>query len=249
MSLLTRLSRKTGQFVQAKPAVLSLPRALVSISFDDVPRSALTVGARIVEEAGGRATYYVAGGLAGGRENDQLCHGSADLAKAASAGHEIASHGFRHVSFPGLDAMEVEAVLAQNDYYLMQATGGIKPLHFAYPFGECLLRDKRIVAERFLTGRGVRGGLNRGICDLVDLRANALYEPSFDERRIRRLLERAALTKSWIIFFTHDVSDEPTSYGISPEALANTLQWALEAGCEITPVKDAYTLAFAGRGT
>jgi peptidoglycan/xylan/chitin deacetylase (PgdA/CDA1 family) len=36
---------------------------MVSFTFDDVPKSAATVGATILEEYGGRATFYVAGSL------------------------------------------------------------------------------------------------------------------------------------------------------------------------------------------
>ena len=36
---------------------------MVSFTFDDVPKCAATVGATILEEYGGRATFYVAGCL------------------------------------------------------------------------------------------------------------------------------------------------------------------------------------------
>lgn len=244
MDFVHTFQRKTAQFVQAKPAPMSLERPVVTISFDDVPRSALQLGAEILEAAGVRGTYYVAGGLAGGQENGKPCHLSRDLARAHQAGHEIASHGFAHVSFPCLSPEDAESALLQNDLYLEPILGRERVQHFAYPFGECALKDKRLVASRFVSGRGVRGGLNNGICDLTDLRANALYEREFDERAVHGLIERAASARAWLIFFTHDIADDPSDYGLSPRRLKQVIDWSLDAGCDILPVREAVPRAF-----
>ena len=50
---------------------------MVSFTFDDVPKSAATVGAPMLEEYGARGTFYVAGGLVD-RWSGHWTGGSAD---------------------------------------------------------------------------------------------------------------------------------------------------------------------------
>ncbi len=52
-----------------KPAPLRPDAAIASLSFDDFPRSAWTVGGPILARHGVRATYYVAGRFCGGQED------------------------------------------------------------------------------------------------------------------------------------------------------------------------------------
>ena len=158
--------------MQAKPAPLLLEQAVVSFTFDDVPRSALKEGATLLESYGIYGTFYVAGSLAGGTENEKPCHRTDDLSRACAAGHEIASHGYYHESCPEMSLEDVQASILQNDLYLSQVKNCARAEHFAYPYGECGWKDKHLVAQRFGTGRGVRRGLNNGMCDLSDLRAN-----------------------------------------------------------------------------
>jgi hypothetical protein len=42
-----------------------------------------------------------------------------------------------------------------------------------------------------------------------------------------------------VIFFTHDVSDEPSPYGCRPGELAGVLQAVIDRGIEILPIKNA----------
>ena len=69
---------------------------IITFSFDDFPRTALTIGADIVERVGGRATYYVAMSLMNTTNNlgDQFC--AEDLVSVVKRGHEMASHTFSH---------------------------------------------------------------------------------------------------------------------------------------------------------
>src|SRR5690348_5712124 len=69
---------------------------VVSFTFDDFPRTALTVGGSILERFGTRATFYVCMGLLG-HTNDLGEHfGVADLKDLLRRGHEIGGHGVRH---------------------------------------------------------------------------------------------------------------------------------------------------------
>ena len=63
-SLKGKLRRRYARLLERKPARFALERPLLSVSFDDAPVSAVSAGAKTVEAAGARATYYISAGLA-----------------------------------------------------------------------------------------------------------------------------------------------------------------------------------------
>src|SRR5262245_55669942 len=64
-AFLTGVSRKAARHHCSKPFRMRNDRPLVSFTFDDVPDSAYTNGARILEDFGARGTFYVAAGTCG----------------------------------------------------------------------------------------------------------------------------------------------------------------------------------------
>ncbi len=78
------------------------------------------------------------------------------------------------------------------------------------------------------------------MCDLADLRANPIYAAQFDEKRLQRLISTAAQSRSWLIFYTHDISDDPTPWGCLPRMLKTVVRHAAESGCKMMPVRDAF---------
>ena len=43
----------------------------------------------------------------------------------------------------------------------------------------------------------------------------------------------------WLIYYTHDVRDQPTAYGATPELLRRCVAAAVEAGCTVLTVERA----------
>src|ERR1700729_1099960 len=72
------LSRKLAHYVATKRARMRNERPLVSFTFDDIPETAFTHGARILEDRGARGTFYVAGGLCGTTEPERRLVSAAD---------------------------------------------------------------------------------------------------------------------------------------------------------------------------
>ena len=61
----------------------------------------------------------------------------------------------------------------------------------------------------------------------------------FDLAKIERLIDEAVVRKGWLIFFTHDVSDNPSPFGFRSLAFAQVVEMVIERGIEILPVKNA----------
>src|SRR6516164_2324888 len=73
-------------------------KALVSFTFDDVPRSACTVGAAILKKYKVHGTFYLATALMGEKRlgDDKLTLD--DVQTLVADGHELGSHTLSHVS-------------------------------------------------------------------------------------------------------------------------------------------------------
>jgi peptidoglycan/xylan/chitin deacetylase (PgdA/CDA1 family) len=85
-----------------------------SLSFDDIPATAWTEAGPILAEHGIKATYYVCGGLAGGRNMDRDQFQVRHLQELHAAGHEVGCHTFGHTSVLRMDAEALKLSLDAN---------------------------------------------------------------------------------------------------------------------------------------
>lgn len=224
-----------------------LDRPVLSMTFDDIPRSAATTGAALLERRGLRGSFYVCGGLEGGVLDGQPLFVREDLHRLHAAGHEIGCHSFTHPRLPALDAAAIGAELERNRDWLRAALPGHVPESFAFPYGAASIGARRAVARHYGVARGVHAGINRGLVDFGLLRCVCLERRVYDAEAMRRLLAQAAATRGWVVLLTHDVTPEPGPYGITPDALAATLDQALEYGFDVRPVREAAALARPAR--
>jgi peptidoglycan/xylan/chitin deacetylase (PgdA/CDA1 family) len=212
--------------------------AIVSFTFDDVPASAASAGTPILEASGIRGTYYVCGGLLGGQGDltPLLDRGQAEA--LARAGHELGCHTYAHTDVRSIDWPSLEASLRKNAETLSEISGR-SPRNFAYPFGGISFGKKLRLQSRFETCRGIYPGINVGRIDAGMLKAVPLYSSTLDDDGVRRWIARAVATSGWLIFFTHDVAERPTPYGVTPDLLRAAVAAAVEAGCACLPVAEA----------
>lgn len=234
-----RIANRVAGSVPVKAHLLRNGTGVISFTFDDVPRSALSAAGAILSKHGCAGTYYIAGGLTGEDENGVPCHTVEDLRAAARDGHELASHGFAHVPYPRLNEAARGDDVARNARFFEDALQADAPCHFSYPLGARSPGIKTFLARRFMTARGIRPGINRRICDLADLRANALYSRTMDERKVSRLIAAAAARAHWLIFYTHDVSSGPTRFGTTPALVDFAVREAVASGCRVLPIRNA----------
>jgi peptidoglycan/xylan/chitin deacetylase (PgdA/CDA1 family) len=245
MTLANRLVNRLSQLVPARAIVSRLRAPLASISFDDIPVSAARTGGPILEQAGVRGTYYVCGGHTNQRFEERDQHSPDDIRALHAAGHEIACHSFNHPLVTRLDDAARAQDLDANADWMADLTGGARPTSFAYPYGLTSIAAKRFYASRFQTCRGVQQGVNSGRMDFSDLKAIGIERKRHDPARVRQQIEAACARNGWIIFYTHDVTDQPTDYGCHPQDLLDVVQALQAAGVEILPVRDAVARVLA----
>jgi peptidoglycan/xylan/chitin deacetylase (PgdA/CDA1 family) len=244
-AFIDKMRRRAGRYLDTRPVTVKPPRGVLSLSFDDIPASAWTEAGPILAEHGIKATYYVCGGLAGGRNLGLPQFEVEHLQALHAAGHEIGCHTYEHVSTLTLSPAGLNASLARNAAWVAERLGGYEMRTFAYPFGDCALRAKAVIDHRFLCGRGVRDGINTGRADRNLLQAIGLESRRLPRYDLEKLVADAAASKGWLIAYGHDVSDAPTPYGCRPDDLDRLIRLARAADLDIQPVAAAWALATA----
>lgn len=209
---------------------------IVTFTFDDFPRTALTAGAEILEKYGARATYYVAMGLMDSENQlgKQFC--CADLRSLVDRGHDVALHGFQHLSARKTPIDKLVDDVAKGKRAIRECVSAGVSDNFAYPYGEATVSSKRQLGPSLASSRGTIGGLNGPQVDLNLLRANSLYGGVEHSERVRQLILDNQAQRSWLIFYSHDVAEQPSPYGCTPSLLQDAVSFAAARGARLMTV-------------
>jgi peptidoglycan/xylan/chitin deacetylase (PgdA/CDA1 family) len=227
-----------AEWAPARAQKLALSGGVVSITIDDFPKSAWVEGGPLFAAYGVKATYYVCGGHEGGMFEGVRQFDREDIVAAAAAGHDIACHTYDHVSPYRSSPAEFEASLSRNAAWLADRLGADHPgrEHFAYPFGHVSFASKAACAGRFTTARGVAKGLNAGTVDLAQLKAYGYERYRLSTFPLAEMMRTCAERRGWLIFYTHEISDDANAYGCTPRDMAALIEAAAKAGLEVAPV-------------
>lgn len=210
------------------------PEGIVSFSFDDFPCTALTEGGAILERHRARGTYYASMGLLGSDGALGPLFELDDLRRAHAFGHEIGCHTFTHLNCAEVTKDVLVEESTRNTAALSRALG-VAPSSFAFPFGAASEHARRVLRPRYASCRGIQPGLNRSPADLAELKANKIYDREYDAARIHVLVEEARETGTWLIFYTHDVREDPSPWGCRPHQLEDAVAYAAER-CKVLTV-------------
>jgi peptidoglycan/xylan/chitin deacetylase (PgdA/CDA1 family) len=211
---------------------------MVSFTFDDAPESASTAGAALLEARGVRGTFYIAGGLCGSRDAQRRLLTAAQCLALHRRGHEIACHTFSHPKVSALDEDDLRGELDRNREFFAELDPSIELENFAYPYNHASLSAKALLQRRFSSCRGGVRGINAGAADLGLLKGVEIDREATSDH-VRDWIDKAVVVGGWLVFFTHDVSADPTPFGCAPEVLEAAVRRARERGCVVLPVRDA----------
>lgn len=112
-------------------------KPMVALTFDDGPGAATEKILDLLEEHGGKATFFVVGYLLNG--NEEI------LQRVVAQGSELASHTWEHQSLSKMTALEI-----QNDFQRVSDSifeiAGVRPAYIRPPYGECSSEVKAAAA-------------------------------------------------------------------------------------------------------
>lgn len=232
-TLASRLCRRMLTIETSEP--------IISFSFDDAPRSAFGVGGDILKAYGARATYYVSLGLLGADSAGGGIAALDDLRSALAEGHELGCHTYDHRDAWHTPAKEFAQSILKNRQVLAEILPETTFSSLAYPISEPRPATKCRVERYFDCCRGGGQTFNAGATDLNLLKA------CFLDRRIRISLDEIKILincnsacSGWLIFATHDVINDPSPYGCTPEYLKSVAEYAAHSGALLLPVGAAY---------
>lgn len=231
--------RRAARYSRSKPFAMRNTAPLVSFTFDDVPASAYTNGAAILEQYGVRGTFYIASGICGTRDEHWRVIDRAQVRALCDSGHEIGCHTFSHVPVDRLDARTMDEECRRNGELLGELCPGTEVANFCYPFGRVSLPRKRQLEDRFDSCRGIYQGINAGIVDLGLLRVIELYDRTLTRDKLERVLRETRERNGWLVFYTHDVAKPPSWIGASPRLLREAVEAAQRQNLRCLPIREA----------
>jgi peptidoglycan/xylan/chitin deacetylase (PgdA/CDA1 family) len=214
------------------------PVPIISFTFDDFPRSALTTAGEMLERKGIRGTYYAALELAGQETSVGSIFNLDDIRSLAAHGHELACHTYAHLSAHEHSVSAIAGSCATNRQKALELLPDHPLRNFSFPFGDATLATKRQLGSVYDTLRTVQAGINHSPVDLSFLRGNPIYswQPLND---VRRLIERNAADNGWLILYTHDVCESPSQYGCTPDYFREVVSCALGSGARVMSIGEA----------
>ncbi len=243
-SLKGKLRRRLVRLATRRPARLSLTRPMVSFTFDDAPATAAHAGAAVLEERGLRGAFYVAAGLAGQQGVVGRYASAEEMLAVEARGHELACHTYSHLDCGQASPSQIAADVARNAEALR--AWGAKPLtNFAYPYGDVSLGAKTLLGPRYDVLRALHAGLIRTGADLNQAPAVGIEGPGGLDHALT-WLRRAAEQKAWLLLYTHDVCEDPSIWGCTPEALRGAVGAAMDLGFEVVTVAEGARRLQAG---
>src|ERR1700709_751387 len=169
-----RFSHRMAMHLRVEPFALRNATPMVSFTFDDVPKSAATVGAAVLEAHDAHGTFYVIGSQVGTSSPLWDMVDGEDGVALHRQGHEIACHTFSHKRACDLDAETLSTEIARNQRYLRSLDASIRIENLPYPFGYGSFVRKRQLKTIFKSCRSIVPGVNSGSVDLQFLRAMPL---------------------------------------------------------------------------
>ena len=241
--LIGKSSRFLARNFATKKLQMRNTRPMISFTFDDVPVSACNVGTRILEQHGARGTFYIAGAGCGKTGPVGLLASVEQLRAIWLRGHEIGCQTYLHSAVSRLCRSELETECFRNQSTLRMIDDKIVVRNFAYPYGDLSFGARRYLEMQYDSCRSVDHGINHRIADLGSLKSWALENSSIDRKTIATLIADTIRTNGWLIFVSHDVTEEPSKYGVHPELLAFAAQVGQRSGCQLITVDEALHLS------
>src|SRR3974390_176261 len=163
--------RNIAHWFFKRPLAIRTPVPLISFSFDDFPRTALSIGGEILRKHGAAGTYYTSLGIMGTNGPSGPLFVAHDLTTLLDQGHELGCHTFAHCHSWNTRATVFEESVVQNQAALAKLIPGAEFKSLSYPISEPQPSIKRRAGQHFQCCRGGGQTLNSGMADLNQLLA------------------------------------------------------------------------------
>ena len=236
--ILKYFRRKWASYSFRKVIDVRLNEPIVSFTFDDAPISAFVKGGNILSKYGVGGTFYISLSLM--NDVDPTTRFTPQHIKSAIAQHsEIGCHTFGHTELYTVSFEKGMTDIIQNQEAMEGIVPGLTLENFSYPFGSQTRPIKKFISGRFRSARGIEEGINLEKTDLYNLKTVKLYEQRYSLDYIFKKITETIESRGWLIFYTHDVQENPTEWGCSPEYFEAVVKKCSELNIKVLTVKEA----------
>jgi peptidoglycan/xylan/chitin deacetylase (PgdA/CDA1 family) len=235
-----RFQRSAARLLFRRPLSVATDVPLISFTFDDFPRSALLNGGAILERFGVRGSYYASFGLMGSNGPTGPLFLREDVGALLHAEHELGCHTFGHCHSWDTQPREFVSSVDQNRQALKKYFPEASFRTLAYPLSPPRPWSKRMAGPAFACCRGGGQTFNAGTIDLSNLAACFIEQVRSRREALKDLVDRNAEARGWLIFATHDVCENPTAFGCTPELFEDLVAYAVRSGARVLPVIGAF---------
>lgn len=188
-----------------------------------------------------KATFFVSLGLLGSRSEVGVIASEENLIRASEEGNELGCHTFDHIYAWQSTPDRFIASVQKNKLALDKILPGAVFRTFAYPTGEPKPSIKGKLGDHFLCCRGGGQAPNVKTADLNLLKAYFLDKRNNNNiNLLKQVIEYNAISRGWLIFATHDLSENPSPYGCTPDFFEQVVKCAIQSGAIILTVREAY---------
>jgi peptidoglycan/xylan/chitin deacetylase (PgdA/CDA1 family) len=239
--------KRLEELVPIAPITISLDQPLISITFDDFPRSAWLETRDLLHDYGAKATFYASGSFLGRTIDSINFFERDDLADIDEHGHEIGCHTYHHESCVLHPLSTIDESVERNIECVREVVARYDPTTFAYPYGHSLFAARRMLSRRFLTCRGVSRQCNTRVYDRSLIPSIGLEKRERHLNDWQMILEAVARRKGWLVIFTHDVSTDPSEYGCTQSELHRLFELAKLHGYGFATMTEAFRLSIGAQ--
>ncbi len=235
------INKRMNKILFRDNKVLKLNKPVISFTFDDVPKTAVTNGVKILNYYNKKGTFYISLSLLGGYSDVGLpILDLDDLEKLISNGHEIGDHTFSHLKAFDVTDEEYKNSIIINQERMEILFPGYKFTSFAYPFGALTPFKKKIVKRFYKVARGIEEGYNNTIFDSMLLKSFHLAGDKNKFEFYKRIIDKSVEHPSWLIFFTHEVQSNPTEFGCDQHLFELILNYCIKNEITIKSIYEFY---------
>jgi hypothetical protein len=223
-----------------RPVAIAPKYPVVSFTFDDFPRSALYTGGAILKRYGVTGTYFASFSLMGKQAPTGTMFVEEDLKTLFADGHELGCHTFSHCHPWEIKPALFEESIVQNQRALSALRPGAVFRTMSYPLTVPAPETKRLTGRHFACCRGRGQTFNLGTVDLNSLSSHFLERKLGGPEAALKIIEENRAACGWLIFSTHDISEDPTPWGWTPEYFEDVVRCAVNSGARIMPMAEAW---------
>jgi peptidoglycan/xylan/chitin deacetylase (PgdA/CDA1 family) len=236
MSIYLKIKRAVACLLIKDIQTLNLSEPLISFSFDDAPDSAFVTGKSTLQKYGYQGTYYISLGLKQEGNPHQSYFDTTHLKKVVSDGGDLACHTYNHIHLYTSEKNKILLDLDQNQKKVREFVPGYTFSNFSYPYGEQTISAKMVIRKKFRSARSVKAGINNNPIDLNNLKALQL-EKNLPVENVYALIDQAVAENGWLIFYTHDIQENCSPWGCTPQYFEKVVKYCFEKKLNVQTIE------------